>query len=117
MQINVHQVQLEEALGVMSQEMSTIKELLKKLFVPQAPATTRGDDVVEERRVEQQDAETNTHGKVASGHCMNSQLVPQSRAESTQSAIPNSKKTNTKAGPVEHSALKAYNCTVFLLNK
>ena len=47
-QMNAHQVQLEEAVGVMSQEIGTIKELLERLFVPQAPATTRGDNVVEE---------------------------------------------------------------------
>ena len=47
-QMNARKVQLEEAVGVMSQEMSTIKELLKRLFVPQAPATTRGDNAVEE---------------------------------------------------------------------
>ena len=45
-QMNDHQVQLEEAIGVMSQEMSTIKELLERLFVPQAPATTKGNDAV-----------------------------------------------------------------------
>ena len=32
-QMNAHQVQLEEAIGMMSQEMSTIKELLERLFV------------------------------------------------------------------------------------
>ena len=83
---------------MMSQEIGTIKELLERLFVPQAPKTTRGDNVVEERRTEQQAAKTNTRGKVASGHHTNSQLVPQSRAESTQSAILNNKKMNTKAG-------------------
>ena len=98
-QMNAHQVQLEEAVGMMSQEMSTIKELLERLFVPQAPATTRGDNVVEERRTKQQVAKTTMYGKVASGHRMNSQQVPQSSAESTQSAILNSKKTNTKARP------------------
>ena len=49
-QMNVLQVQLEEAVGVMSQEIGTIKELLEKLFVPQAPTTMRGDNAVEERR-------------------------------------------------------------------
>ena len=99
MMINHRQAQLEEALGVMSQEMSTIKELLERLFVPQAPTTTRGDVAVEERRTEQQAAKTTTHGKVASGRHTNSQQVPQSRAESTQSAVPSGRKTNTKAGP------------------
>ena len=57
-----------------------------------------GDNAVEERRTKQQAAKTTTRGKVASGRRTNSQQVPQSRAESTQSAIPNTKKTNTKAG-------------------
>ena len=61
--------------------MSTIKELLERLFVPQALTTTRGDVVAEERRAEQQAAKTTTHGKVASGHRTNSQQVPQSQAE------------------------------------
>ena len=98
-QMNAHQVQLEEVVGVMSQEMNTIKELLERLLIPQAPATKRGDDAVEERGAEQQAAKTTTSGKVASRHRTNSQLVLQSRVESTQSAIPNSKKTNTKVGP------------------
>ena len=51
-QMNVHQLHLEEAVGVMSQEIGTIKELLKMLFIPQAPATTKGDNAVEERRTE-----------------------------------------------------------------
>ena len=96
--MNARQVQLEETIGMMSQEMSTIKELLERLFVPQAPATTRGDNAMEEQRTEQQAAKTTTCGKVASGRRTNSQQIPQSRAKSTQSAIPNSKKTNTKAG-------------------
>ena len=48
--INNRQVQLEEAVGPMSLEMSTIKELLERLFLPQALTTTTGDVVVEERR-------------------------------------------------------------------
>ena len=79
--------------------MSTIKELLERLFVPQAPMTTRGDVAVEERRAEQEAAKTTTRGKVASGCHTNSQQVPQSQAESTQLAVPSGKKTNTKAGP------------------
>ena len=59
----------------------------------------RGDNAVEEQRTEQQAAKTTTSGKVALGRRTNSQQVPQSKVESTQSAIPNSKKTNTKAGP------------------
>ena len=51
--IKNRQAQLKEAVGAMSQEMSTIKELLKRLFDPQAPTTTKGDVVVEERRTEQ----------------------------------------------------------------
>ena len=83
----------------MSQEIGPIKELLERLFVPQAPTTTRGDNAVEERRAKHQATKTTTLGKVALGHRTNSQLVSQSQAESTQSAIPNSKKINTKAGP------------------
>ena len=83
----------------MSQEIGTIKELLQRLFIPQALTITRGDTAAEERRADQQAAKTTTRGKATSGHCMNSQQVPQSRAESTYSAIPNSKKMNTKAGP------------------
>ena len=75
-QMNARQVQLEEAVGVMSQEIGTIKELLERLFVPQAPTTTRGDNAVEEWRTEQQAAKTTTRGKVASGHHTNSQQVP-----------------------------------------
>ena len=71
-QMNARQVQLEEVVGVMSQEMSTIKELLERLFNLQAPATTRGDDAIEERCAEQQAAKTITHGKAASGRRMNS---------------------------------------------
>ena len=49
-QMNNHQTQLEEAIGMTSQEIGSIKELLQRLFVPQAPTTTRGDNVVAERR-------------------------------------------------------------------
>ena len=70
--MNARQVQLEDAIGVMSQEIGTIKELLKRLFVPQAPATTRGDNSVEERRTEQQAAKTTMCGKVALGRRTNS---------------------------------------------
>ena len=73
--------------------------MLETLFVPQAPATTRGDNTVEERCTEQQAAKTTTRGKVASGHRTNSEQASQSRVESTQSTILDSKKTNTKAGP------------------
>ena len=71
-QMSAHQMQLEEAVGVMSQEIGMINELLKRLFIPQAPTTTRGDNVVEEWRTKQQAAKTTTHGKVSSGHRTNS---------------------------------------------
>ena len=74
--INNCQAQLEEAIGAMSQEMSTIKEFLERLFVPQATMITRGDVVVEERHTEQQVAKTTMRGKVASGRHTNSQQVP-----------------------------------------
>ena len=69
--INHRQAQLEEAVEAMSQEMSTIKELLERLFVSQASTITRGDFAVEERRTEQQAAKTTTRGKVASRRHMN----------------------------------------------
>ena len=74
--MNNRQAQLKEAVGMISQEIGTIKELLKRLFVSQAPTTKRGDNAVEERRIEQQAAKTTTRGKVASRHRTNSQLVP-----------------------------------------
>ena len=70
--INHHQAQLEEVVRAMSQEMSTIKELLERLFVPQAPTITKGDVAVEERHTKQQADKTTMHGKVASGHRTNS---------------------------------------------
>ena len=69
--IRDRQVQLEEAIGAMSQEMSNIKGLLERLLVPQAPTTIRGDVAVEERCTEQQLAKTTTRGKAASGHRTN----------------------------------------------
>ena len=51
--MNNYQAHLEEAVGMMSQEIGTIKELLKRLFVPQASTTTRGDNAVEERCAKQ----------------------------------------------------------------
>ena len=77
-QMNNRQAQLKETVGVMSQEIGTIKQLLEKLLVPRAPATTRGDTTVEERRTEQQATKTTMHDKAASGHHMNSPQVPQS---------------------------------------
>ena len=106
-QMNNRQAQLKKAVGMMSQEIGTIKELLERLFVPQASTTTKGDNAIEERRAEQQAAKTTMRGKAASGCRTNSQPAPQSQAESTQSAISNSKKTNTKAGPS-----RPYNGTV-----
>ena len=70
-----HQAQLEEAVGVMSQEIGTIKQLLERLLVPRAPRTTKGDTAVEERRVEQQAAKTTMCGKAASRRRTNSQQV------------------------------------------
>ena len=46
--MNKRQAQLEEAVGMMSQEIDTIKEFLERLFIPQVPTTMRGDNVVEE---------------------------------------------------------------------
>ena len=96
--ISNRQVQPEEAIGAMSQEMSSIKGLLERLLVPQAPTMTRGDAAVEERRTEQQAARTTTHGKATSGRHTNSQQIPP-QTESTQSTVPHNRKTNTKAGP------------------
>ena len=93
------QAQLEKTMRTMSQEMSTINGLLERLFAPQAPMTTRGGVAVEERCTKHQVAKTTTCGKMASGRCTNSQQVPQSRAELTQSVVRNGRKTNTKAGP------------------
>ena len=56
--------------------MSNIKGLLERLFVPQAPTTTKGDVTVEERRIKQQAAKTTMRGKVALRRRMNSQQVP-----------------------------------------
>ena len=74
--MNNHQTQFEEAVGMMSQEIGIIKELIERLFVLQAPTTTRGDNAVEEQCAEQQAAKTTTRGKVASGRRTNSQLAP-----------------------------------------
>ena len=93
-QMTNRQAQLEEAVGVMSQEIGKIKQLLERLLIPRAPMMTKGDTAVEERHAEQQAAKTTTHGKAASGHRTNSQQVPQSQAKSTHSIIPNSKKTH-----------------------
>ena len=70
--------QLEETVGVMSQEVGTIKQLHERLLAPRALATTRGDTALEEQCTEQQAAKTTTRGKAALGHHMNSQQVPQS---------------------------------------
>ena len=92
-QMTNRQMQLEEAVGVMSQEIGMIKQLLERLLVPWTLTATRGKIVVEERLAEQQAAKTTTSGKAASGHRMNSQQVPCSQAESTHSAAMNSKMT------------------------
>ena len=65
-QMTNRQAQLEEAVGVMSQEISTIKQLRERLFIPRAPTATRSETVVEEWHAEQQAAKTTTRGKVAS---------------------------------------------------
>ena len=52
-QMNNHQAQLEEAVGVMSQEIGTIKQLLERLLVRRTLVTTRDDITVEERCTEQ----------------------------------------------------------------
>ena len=52
-QMTNRQAQLEEIVGVMSQEIDTIKQLLKRLLIPRAPTTTKGDIAVEKRRAEQ----------------------------------------------------------------
>ena len=52
-QMTNRQVQLEEAIGVMSQEIGTIKQLLERLLVPRAPTETRGKTAVEEQHAEQ----------------------------------------------------------------
>ena len=68
-----HQMPFEEVAGAMSQEIDTIKQLLERLVVPQAPTTTRGETAIEERRTEQQAAKTTTRGNAALGRCTNSQ--------------------------------------------
>ena len=47
-QMNNRQAQLEKTVGVMSQEIGTIKQLLEMLLILRAPAMTRGDTAVEE---------------------------------------------------------------------
>ena len=71
-QIENRQMQLEETVEVMSQEIGTIKQLLERLIVPQAPTTTRCKTVAEERRVEQQAAKTTTPSNAASERRTNS---------------------------------------------
>ena len=48
-QMTNRQVQLEEAVGVMSQEIGTIKQLLERLLAPRAPTVTRGETTIEGR--------------------------------------------------------------------
>ena len=70
--MNNRQTQLEKVVRMMNQEIRTIKELLKRLFVPQAPTTIRGDNAVELRRAEHQAAKTTMRGQVALGRRTNS---------------------------------------------
>ena len=72
-QMTNRQAQLEETVGVMSQEIGTIKKLLERLLVPRAPTVTKGKTFTEERRAEQQAAKTTTRGKATSGRHANSQ--------------------------------------------
>ena len=93
------QTQLEEIVRVMSQEISTIKQILERLVVPQAPTTTRGETIVKEHYVEQQAAKPTPLGNAASRHRTNSQQLPQSQAKSTYSITLNSRRMHTKAEP------------------
>ena len=68
---NLH-AQLEEPVGVMSQEIGTIKQLLKRLLVPRAPTETKGETAIEEQSIEQQAAKTTMHGKTTSRRRTNS---------------------------------------------
>ena len=102
-----HQMQLEEVIGVMSQEIGTIKQLLERLLVPRALMATRGEIIIEEQPTEQQSAKTTVSGKVASGHRANSQQVPRSQVESTHSTALNNKSMHTRVGPS-----RPYNGTV-----
>ena len=47
-QMNNRQPQLKEVVGVMSQEIGTIKQLLERLLVPRALMTTNGDTAAKE---------------------------------------------------------------------
>ena len=47
-QMTNRQAQLEEVVGVISQEIGAIKKLLERLLVPRAPTTTKGDTIIEE---------------------------------------------------------------------
>ena len=71
-------MQLEEIVGVISQEINTIKQLLERLVAPRAPTTTNGETTVEEQRAEQQAAKTTTRGNAALGRHTNSQQLPRS---------------------------------------
>lgn len=53
-QMPSRQMQLEKAVGAMSQEINTIKQLLERLVAPQAHMVIRGETAAEERPVEQQ---------------------------------------------------------------
>ena len=51
-QMTNRQTQWEEAIGVMSQEIGTIKQLLERLLVPRALMATKGKTIVGEWRAE-----------------------------------------------------------------
>ena len=51
-QMTNRKAQLEETVGVMSQEIGTIKQLLERLLILQALMATRGETAIEERRTE-----------------------------------------------------------------
>ena len=108
-QITNRQAQLEETVGAMSQEIGTIKQLLKRLLIPRAPTATRGEAAIEERRAEQQASKTSTLSRAASGLHENSHQVPRSQVESTHSAAPNNKRTHTR---LDHRDLIMERCQV-----
>ena len=91
-QIANRQMQLEETVGVMSQEIGTIKQLLERLVVPLALTTARGETIAEEW------CAATTCGNAISRRRTNSHQLPRSQAKSTYSTTPNSKRMHAKAG-------------------
>ena len=77
-QMTNHQTQLEEAVGVMSQEIGIIKQLLERLLIPRASTTTRCETAIKEWCAEQQVTKTTMRGKVTSERRANFQQVPHS---------------------------------------